>query len=99
MPARSITRGDFKRWPKQHTHNQGQVFLFDTEHSVFQRGCYNVLDMKGEAKERWMQLAERVATEQDPVKLLQLIGEIDALLAEKQERLVKNDPIRATPPL
>jgi hypothetical protein len=37
-----------------------------------------------------MQLAEQATTEQDPVKLLRLIKEIDALLAAKQERLLKN---------
>ena len=35
---------------------------------------------------RWMQLAEPAATEQDPVKLLQLIKKMDARLAAKQER-------------
>ena len=44
--------------------------------------------MQGETKERWMQLAEQATTEQDPVKLLQLIKEIDALLAAKQDRLM-----------
>jgi hypothetical protein len=43
--------------------------------------------MQGQTKERWMQLAEQATTEQDPEKLLQLIEEINALLAEKQERL------------
>jgi len=43
--------------------------------------------MQGETKERWMRLAEQATTEQDPEKLLQLIKEIDALLAEKQARL------------
>jgi hypothetical protein len=42
--------------------------------------------MQGQTKERWMQLA---ATEQDPVKLLRLIREINELLAQKQERLIK----------
>ena len=37
-----------------------------------------------------MQLAEQAAVEQDPVKLLQLIQEINRLLAEKEERLIKN---------
>jgi len=46
--------------------------------------------MQGEKKERWMQLAEQAAVEQDPVKLLQLIQEINRLLAEKEERLIKN---------
>ena len=41
-------------------------------------------DMRG----RWMQLAEMASTEQDPVKLLKLITEINQLLMQKEERLV-----------
>ena len=37
--------------------------------------------------ERWKQLCEQAATEQDPQKLRELIDEIDRLLAEKQNRL------------
>jgi hypothetical protein len=40
-------------------------------------------------RERWMQLAEMASTEQDPVKLLKLITEINQLLMQKEERLVK----------
>jgi hypothetical protein len=36
-----------------------------------------------------MQLAGKAAVEQDLVKLLKLIREINKLLSEKQERLVK----------
>ena len=36
-----------------------------------------------------MELARLAATEQDPVKLLELIAEINKLLLEKEERLVK----------
>ena len=43
--------------------------------------------MKGEAKERWMQLCEQAANEQDPGKLMQLIQEITRLLSEKQRRV------------
>jgi hypothetical protein len=42
--------------------------------------------MQGEDKERWKTLAEQAAVEQDPVKLMELIKEIDALLAKKQDR-------------
>ena len=45
--------------------------------------------MRGENKERWMQLAEQAAIEQDPEKLLELVREIDAMLAEKEKRLLK----------
>jgi len=39
-------------------------------------------------RDRWMRLAEMASTEQDPVKLLKLITEINQLLMQKEERLV-----------
>jgi hypothetical protein len=48
--------------------------------------CYCLGAMQ-EKRERWMELAELAANEQDPVKLNDLVREIDRLLAEKQERL------------
>ena len=50
--------------------------------------------MKGQTGERWRQLCEQAAVEQDPEKLLQLTQEINRLLEEKEERL-KN--LRLTP--
>ena len=44
-------------------------------------------DLKGEKRERWMQLCEQAANEQDPEKLMVLIREIDILLQEKESRL------------
>lgn len=44
--------------------------------------------MQGENKERWRVLCAQAAIEQDPVKLLRLITEINDLLAEKEERLI-----------
>jgi hypothetical protein len=38
-------------------------------------------------KEKWMELCERAAEEQDPVKLMALVKEIDRLLQEKEDRL------------
>jgi hypothetical protein len=46
--------------------------------------------MQGENKELWKVLCEQAATEQDPVKLVALIKEIDKLLLEKEERLLKS---------
>lgn len=43
--------------------------------------------MQGETKERWQELCEQAAVEQDPKKLLALTGEINRLLLEKEERL------------
>jgi len=41
--------------------------------------------MEGEIKERWFQLAQLAAVEQDPDKLIVLVQEINRLL--KEERL------------
>ena len=43
--------------------------------------------MQGKIKERWIELCEQAAVEQDHDRLMQLVSEIDRLLAEKEERL------------
>lgn len=43
--------------------------------------------MQGPVKERWKELCEQAAVEQDPQKLYQLIAEINKLLDEKYNRL------------
>jgi len=48
--------------------------------------------MKGKTRERWVELCEQAATEQDPIRLMQLVQEINKLLIEKEERL---DSMRA----
>jgi hypothetical protein len=54
--------------------------------------------MQGETKERWMELCELAAKEQDPVKLLKLVAEINDLLMKKEERLLKaNLPSKPDP--
>ena len=45
--------------------------------------------MEGEKPERWMQLAEQAAREKHPETLRKLIAEINQLLEEKEERLIK----------
>ena len=45
--------------------------------------------MQGQDKERWVELCEQAAVEQDSKKLMKLIQEIYRLLAEKQARLDK----------
>jgi hypothetical protein len=47
---------------------------------------------QGDQKEKWMALCEQAANEQDPEKLMVLVAEIDRLLAEKQQRLRKQEP-------
>ena len=43
--------------------------------------------MEGKTKERWAELCEQAAKEQDPNRLMQLVQEINKLLIEKEERL------------
>jgi hypothetical protein len=43
--------------------------------------------VQGAKKERWMELAEQAAVEEDPEKLLVLIRELNDLLEEKEKRL------------
>ena len=43
--------------------------------------------MRDKAKERWLELCEQAAVEQNHDKLMQLIAEIDRLLTEKKQRL------------
>ena len=43
--------------------------------------------MKGPLKERWINLCEQAAVEQDTQKLILLIQEINRLLEEKEQRL------------
>jgi hypothetical protein len=48
------------------------------------------LYMKGEARERFMELCALAAEEQDPKKLLALITEINVLLQAKETWLLAN---------
>jgi hypothetical protein len=42
--------------------------------------------MTGEKKERWMELCERAANEQDREKFYDLVMEVSRLLKEKEDR-------------
>ena len=43
--------------------------------------------MQGPTRERWFDLCQQAAVEEDPVKLLELITEINDILEEKEKRL------------
>jgi len=43
--------------------------------------------MQGQNAERWRELCAQAAVEQDSVKLMQLVGQINQMLLEKEERL------------
>jgi len=45
--------------------------------------------MKSEARELWMTLCEQAAVEQDPVRLLELMEQINDLLEQKERRLTE----------
>lgn len=45
--------------------------------------------MQGENASRWLDLCEQAAVEQDPHKLMELINEINRLLSEKEDRLLR----------
>jgi hypothetical protein len=51
--------------------------------------------MQGESKQRWEELCEQAATEQDPDKFFDLIREINRLLEERRANLSDKKPLRA----
>jgi len=54
--------------------------------------------MIGQNKQRWLELCEQVAVEQDPKKLTNLVTEIYRLLDEKRRRLQRKSLMDATRP-
>ena len=51
--------------------------------------------MQGESKQRWEELCEQAATEQDPDKFFDLIREINRLLEERRANLSDKRQLRA----
>jgi len=51
--------------------------------------------MQGETKQRWEELSEQAATEQDPDKFFDLIREINRLLEERRANLSDKRQLRA----
>ena len=49
--------------------------------------------MQGKTKERWQELCEQAAQEQDPAKMLEIVEEINRLLAVKYDRLSHADGV------
>ena len=44
--------------------------------------------MQGQQKERWQELCELAAQEQNPARLMELVAEINHLLEQKEQRLI-----------
>jgi hypothetical protein len=53
--------------------------------------------MRGKEKERWQELSELAANEQDPKKLLELVQEINRLMEAKERRLRGESPNESKP--
>jgi hypothetical protein len=62
------------------------VSAFDRDEGNYNRSTVGE-GMIGKKKEEWMQLCEQAANEQDPAKLMELVAEIERMLAEKENRL------------
>ncbi len=59
---------------------------------------YEVLAfMQGETGERWRKLCEQAAVEQDANKLMELIEEINELLENKEQRLLRQQQVDRAP--
>jgi hypothetical protein len=54
--------------------------------------------MQGDKKERWQELCALAADEQNPEKLLELVIEINKLLAEKEDRLKQQQSKKPSSP-
>lgn len=48
--------------------------------------------MKAKTKERWLELCEQAANEQDPKKFLAIVQEINTLLEAKRSRFKQSGP-------
>jgi hypothetical protein len=51
--------------------------------------------VKGEYKEHWEKLCAEAAVEQDPKRLMELVQEINRMLDEKEQRLLRKRPPNA----
>jgi len=47
--------------------------------------------VKDENAERWRALCEQAAVEQDPARLMELISQINKMLEEKEQRLLRQE--------
>jgi hypothetical protein len=66
--------------------------MFDIELSTAGLKLYACCNKGGAAqlqqnRERWMELCEQIATEQDPDKFHEMVTELNRLLSEKDDRL------------
>jgi len=54
--------------------------------------------VQGNTKERWLELCEQAATEQDPAKLYALVQDINRLLEDKRLRFSQKPMVERNPP-
>jgi hypothetical protein len=50
--------------------------------------------MRGKVKEEWMELCEKITTEQDPERMIELVRELNRMLDEKEQRLQRERAAR-----
>jgi hypothetical protein len=65
------------------------IYFPDTSHTPVARASApeGDLPVKTSIREEWMKLCEQAATEQNPERLMELIGKINYILDEKEKRL------------
>lgn len=50
--------------------------------------------MQGKVKEKWIELCEQIAIEQEPARMIVLVRELNRMLDEKEERLQRERAAR-----
>lgn len=72
--------------------------MYDTAHCLLPY-CHSrvnhVTRLSMKDNPRWMELCQQASVEQDSVKLMELVKEINRLLAEKEKRLQDKKPTEA----
>jgi hypothetical protein len=66
---------------------------FDIEHTSYSEYCNTAASLMNQAdNDRIQDLCSKIAVEQDRQKFLQLVQELNRILATKEKRLEKNEP-------
>ena len=61
--------------------------LVESPYHEYAKLRHQTFPMQGETKERWLELCEQAAVEQDPQRLMALVKEICELLEAKERKL------------
>jgi hypothetical protein len=66
------------------------LYRIDRTGTVMKSCVFGGLSSEMRAKEKWLQLCEQAAREQDSNKLMELVDEVNRLLLEEEERVKGN---------